>query len=80
MLTLDDLSRGCIYPRVRDIRAVSAHVAAAVIRAADAEGRVHSAEARALLASGVDDAALAAWSVSKMFTPSYVPLVPRPLS
>jgi malate dehydrogenase (decarboxylating) len=80
MLTLDDLSSGYIYPRVRDIRAVSAHVAAAVIRAAHAEGRVHSKEARTLLASGIDDATLTAWAVSKMFNPSYVPLVPRPLS
>lgn len=44
MLTPEDHARGVIYPRVGDIRKISAHIAAAVMRMADYEGL--SSEAR----------------------------------
>lgn len=76
MLRPADLARGDIYPRVKDIRKVSAHVAAAVIRAAHTlEGGCRNEEARALLAQGASDDDLAAWAESRMYSPRYCPLV-----
>lgn len=80
MLTPDALAQGIIYPRVRDIRAVSATVAVAVMRAAYAEGHARNKEARRLIEKGSSDEALRDWAITKMFAPSYVPLVPRPLN
>ena len=79
MLSADDLAQGCIFPRVRDIRAVSATVAAAVIRVAAAEGHVRSEAAKKVLDAD-DDEALRSWVTARMFNPTYVPLVPRPLN
>jgi malic enzyme len=64
-----------IYPKVTDIRNVSNAVACAVIRAAAEDGVVRNSETRRLLESGADDFVLRAWLTSKMYTPSYVPLV-----
>ena len=79
MLSADDLAQGVIFPRVRDIRAVSATVAAAVIRAAAAEGHVRHEAAKKVLEAD-DEEALRSWVMSRMFNPTYVPLVPRPLN
>jgi malate dehydrogenase (decarboxylating) len=80
MLTPEVLAQGVIYPRVRDIRAVSATVAVAVMRAAHAEGHTRNKEARRLMLLGRSDDELRDWAMTKMFKPSYVPLVPRPLN
>lgn len=75
LLTPKDLEACCIYPRVADIRRVSAHVAVAVIRAAQADGVLQDPDARRRLQSGADDEALREWVTSEMYTPAYVPLV-----
>ena len=80
MLTPEALAQGVIYPRVRDIRAVSATVAVAVMRAAHAEGHARNKEARRHIETGKSDEALRDWAMTKMFKPAYVPLVPRPLN
>ncbi len=78
LLTATDLEAARIYPRVCDIRSVSAHVAAAVMRAAAADGAVRAPEAKRMLQPDVSDEELRAWVVSKMYWPAYVPLVTRP--
>lgn len=75
MLSPDQLARGEIFPRIADIRKVSACVAAAVVRAAAAESGCRNAEALDLLAQGTSDGGLAAWAFGKMYSPAYVPLV-----
>lgn len=71
LLSEHDLEVGCIYPRVKDIRSVSAHVASAVIRAAWKEDRVTSHKAKRFLQSDPSDAELHAWVTSAMYTPRY---------
>jgi len=78
LLSAADLADSRIFPRIKDIRRVSAYVAAAVVRAASVGGLVRNREARALLATGVSDAELRDWAASHMFTPSYEPLVIPP--
>ena len=80
MLTPEALAEGAIFPRVRDIRSVSATVAAAVMRAAHEEGHARNKEARRLIDKAKGNDALRDWALTKMFNPAYVPLVPRPLS
>ena len=50
------------------------------MRAAHAEGHARNKEARRLIDKAKSNDALRDWALSKMFTPAYVPLVPRPLS
>ena len=75
LLTTADHAAARIYPKVKDIRNVSTAVACAVLRAAAEDGVVRNGETRRLLESGADDFVLRAWLNSKMYSPSYVPLV-----
>ena len=75
LLSADDLKAGSIYPRVAQIRSVSAHVASAVIMAAWKEERVRSPEARRFLLACPTDEELHAWVTKAMYEPRYVPLV-----
>lgn len=75
LLSEADLAVGCIYPRVANIRSVSAHVASAVVLAAWKEENVRSHEARRFLAQSPSDEELHAWVARAMYDPAYVPLV-----
>lgn len=74
MLTPEDHARGAIYPRIGQIRQISAHVAAAVMRAADDEGL--SSEKASAKMSTMNQEELVQWVQKKMFKPDYVPLIP----
>ena len=74
-LTEEDCAQDRIYPRVRDIRNVSVHVAAAVIHAAWKEGEVTNVEAKRFLASEPSEEEVHAWVRRYQYTPNYVPLV-----
>lgn len=69
MLTPEDHARGVIYPRVGEIRKISAHIAAAVMRMADEEGL--SSDKASIKMSGMNDEELIAWVTKKMFKPDY---------
>ena len=95
LLTPDDLAQGRIYPSLADPRRVAAHVAARVLEAAAAEGRVtdrkdkkaleRAAESAVRGAGAKDgDAAaaldpLAAWVRSTMFEPAYKSAIRLPM-
>jgi malic enzyme len=72
-----DSAEGAIYPKLSAIREISTQVAAAVMRAADSEGRVGSAPARAALAAGAT--ALEAHIKNRMYNPVYKPLIRLPV-
>ena len=76
MLTQDDLRIGKIYPRVSEIRQVSAYIAAAVMRAALADGLASNKEACHMM-QRLTDEELRDWAMHKMFRPDYVPLIPK---
>jgi malate dehydrogenase (oxaloacetate-decarboxylating) len=65
----DDLASGALFPRIRELRRVTAKVAVAVVRAARDAGVGRSLEAAEI------PAAVAA----AMWEPRYVPLVPAPV-
>ena len=75
MLTPEDLARGVIYPRVDQIRHISAHIAVAVMRQARREGLAND-EVTLQKMKQMDDAELRRWVLTKMFQPDYVPLIP----
>lgn len=76
MLTQDDMRTGTIYPRVAEIRHISAYIAAAVMRAAYKGGLANKKEAKRVMDTLTDEE-LREWVMSKMFKPDYVPLIPR---
>ena len=76
MLSEDDLARGIIYPRVGDIRFISADIAVAVMRQAHREGLAINASAVDHMRR-MDDDALRTWVLGRMFKPDYVPLIPQ---
>ena len=65
-VTADDLEQGSLYPPLKKIRDVSAHIAAAVAKVAYRDGLARTAEP--------DD--LVAFMKSKMFTPAYATYAP----
>lgn len=95
LLTADDLAQGRVYPSLADPRRVASHVAARVLEAAAADGRVTDRKAkkaleRAAESGGARTAAskdggaaaldpLAAWVRSTMFEPAYKSAIRLPM-
>lgn len=77
LLSTEDKKRGCVYPGLHNIRAISTRVAADVIKMADQEGRVTNPSAKRELRKG--DAALLDWVASKMYKPTYDSLIHLPV-
>jgi malic enzyme len=77
MIKDEDLSKGYVYPCLKDIREITAKVAAEVIKQAAEEGRVRNKFALERLQRG--DAKLIAWIEGSMFKPSYASLVQVPI-
>lgn len=77
MIREEDLAEGLVYPRIKDIRAISAAVAAAVIKAAAADGHLERKGAAKALTQG--DAELLRWVEGHMYSPfEYRSLAYRP--
>jgi malate dehydrogenase (oxaloacetate-decarboxylating) len=62
------LAAGSLFPRVRELRRVSARIAEAVVRAARQDG----------VGQPIPDAEIARAVADAMWQPDYVPLVPGP--
>jgi len=75
MLDSESLARGCIYPRIHQIREISAYVAERVIRQAAEEGL---ARKRTLELLRQGDDALKNYIRSSMYYPEYRPTVFKP--
>ena len=65
----DELASGCLFPRVRDIRRVSARIAEAVVRTARDQG----------VGRPIRDADIPAAVTAAMWVPAYLPMIAAPL-
>jgi malate dehydrogenase (oxaloacetate-decarboxylating) len=65
----DDLARGSVFPPIRDIRRVTAAIAAAVVREARQAG---------VARRSIDDAQIPAAVAAAMWEPAYLPMDPAP--
>jgi malic enzyme len=76
LISEEDLALGLVYPRLNDIRQISACIAASVIKAAAEEGK---ARGKALEKVQQGDEPLMRWLRRKMFEPKYASLVQLPV-
>ena len=74
-----DLARGAVYPRLSESRAVALSVAAAVMLAAHAEGKLRSPAALAVLESGGGKEELEELVERRMYVPAYHSLIRLPV-
>ncbi|KAI8470594.1 MAG: NAD malic enzyme [Monoraphidium minutum] len=75
----EDLAKGLVYPRIKDIRDISAAVAAAVIAAAAAAGHAGAAGGGAPAALARGEGGLLKWVKGSMYSPAaYRSLAYRP--
>lgn len=76
MINEEDLAAGLVYPRLKDIREISARVALEVMKAAAVEGRLRGKAKERLERS---EESVLKWIRGKMYHPGYASLVQLPV-
>jgi len=75
LMTADDINENQAYPKLNNIREISAKIALEVIKEADKNGQVHG---KAAVKLALGDAALMHYIKHSMYNPQYASLVHRP--